>query len=176
MRPVALTALGALLGASSVAAAAPTVTVGELTRCAQITAIDQRLACYDTLAASKMATSVPAPVAAKPGAAAAAGAGAAASAVTVPVPPPAPTGGFGMSTHVAPVEQSVQQVNAHVINGGVDRQGNVYVALDNGQTWSYVDRDGPPENGSEVEIRRASLGSYLLTTPNHHTFRAQRTN
>ncbi len=173
MRPGTLGALGALLGATGVAAAAPTVTVGELTRCAQITAIDQRLACYDTLAASKMATSVPAPAAAKPGPAAAAGAGAAATAV--PVPPPAPTGGFGMSTHVAPVEQSVQQVNAHVINGGVDRQGNVYVALDNGQTWSYVDRDGPPENGSEVEIRRASLGSYLLTTPNHHTFRAQRT-
>ncbi len=173
MRPGTLGALGALLGATGVAAAAPTVTVGELTRCAQITAIDQRLACYDTLAASKMATSVPAPAAAKPGPAAAAGAGAAATAV--PVPPPAPTGGFGMSTHVAPVEQSVQQVNAHVINGGVDRQGNVYVALDNGQTWSYVDRDGPPENGSEVEIRRASLGSYLLTTHNHHTFRAQRT-
>jgi hypothetical protein len=169
--------LGLLLSALGMpaVAASPTMSVSELTHCAQITAIDQRLACYDTLAASKMATTVPAPAAAKPGtAAAAAGAAAAASPVTVPTPPPPPAGGFGMSTHVAPVEQGVQQVNAHVLNGSVDRQGNVYVALDNGQTWTYVDRDGPPEIGDEVEIRRASLGSYLLTA-NHHTFRAQRT-
>ena len=174
MKTVAVGGLAVLLAGVAVAAAAatPTVSVGELAHCAQITAIDQRLACYDTLAASKMATTVPAPTAGKT-AAAAAGASAGA-AVTVPVPPPPPTGGFGMSTHVAPVEQSVQQVNAHVINGSVDRQGNVYVALDNGQTWTYVDRDGPPEIGNEVQIRRASLGSYLLTAY-HHTFRAQRT-
>jgi electron transfer flavoprotein beta subunit len=30
-------------------------------------------------------------------------------------------------------------------------------------------------HGGEVTIRRASLGSYLITTPTHHTFRAQRT-
>ena len=55
-----------------------------------------------------------------------------------------------------------------------DRQGNVFAVLDNGQTWTYLDASGPPQPGGEVTIRRASLGSYLLTTPSHHTFRAQR--
>ncbi|MBS0579924.1 MAG: hypothetical protein JSR36_11780 [Proteobacteria bacterium] len=155
MRRVAWLTLCPLLGALGAAAAAsPTVSLSELTHCAQIPAIDQRLACYDTLAASKMA----------PAATAAGGTGAA----------PAAAGGFGMSTHVSPVEESVKEITARVVNGSVDRQGTVYVALDNGQSWSYIDRDGPPANGSEVQIRRASLGSYLLTA-NHHTFRAQRT-
>jgi hypothetical protein len=156
-----------LVTASALAGAppAPTVSVSELAHCAAIVAVDQRLACYDSLAVAKLQPAAT-PAAAKASAPGAAVASAAAA--------PAAAGGFGMSTHTAPTEQATQLVAAHVVSASADRQGNVFAVLDNGQTWTYLDASGPPPPGGEVTIRRASLGSYLLTTPAHHTFRAQR--
>ncbi len=155
--------LPALAGIAVAAAApAPTVSVSELAHCAAIVAVDQRLACYDSLAVAKLQPA--APPRPRPRR-----------------PPrrerrcPAAAGGFGMSTHTAPTEQATQLISAHVVSASADRQGNVFVVLDNGQTWTYLDASGPPQSGGEVTIRRASLGSYLLTTPSHHTYRAQRT-
>jgi hypothetical protein len=158
-----LPALGGI--AVAAAAPAPTVSVSELAHCAAIVAVDQRLACYDSLAVAKM------PPAAAPAAAKSVAPGAAAAATAAA---PAAASGFGMSTHTAPTEQATQLVAAHVVSATADRQGNVFAVLDNGQTWTYLDSTGPPQPGGEVTIRRASLGSYLLTTPSHHTFRAQR--
>ncbi len=151
--------------ALSGAAPAPTVSVSELAHCAAIVAVDQRLACYDSLAVAKMHPSAT-PAVAKASAPGAAVASAAAA--------PAAAGGFGMSTHTVPTEQATQLVAAHVVSATADRQGNVFAVLDNGQTWTYLDASGPPQPGGAVTIRRASLGSYLITTPAHHTFRAQR--
>ncbi len=166
--------LAVLASAAAAAAPAPTVSVSELAHCAAIVAVDQRLACYDSLAVAKMQPqAVPAAKAAGPAGAAAAAATAGTAAA--PAPATAAAGGFGMSTHAQPTEQVTQLITAHVVSGNGDRQGNVYVVLDNGQTWTYADAGGPPQAGGAVTIRRASLGSYLLTTPSHHTFRAQRT-
>jgi hypothetical protein len=166
---VTLAALGV---AGAATAAAPTVSVSELAHCAAIVAVDQRLACYDTLAVAKM----PPPAAPATTIKAGAPAAAAPTAVTAAASPaPAAAGGFGMSTHVAPVELSTQAITAHVVAASADRQGNTFVSLDNGQTWTYVDIYGPPVTGSVVTIKRAALGSYLITTSDHHTFRAQRT-
>jgi hypothetical protein len=162
----ALLTLGGITLAT--ASPAPTVSVSELAHCAAIVAVDQRLACYDSLAVSKLQPAAT-PAAAKPAPAAAAASGTAAAATA------AAAGGFGMSTHTVPTEQATQLVTAHIVSGSGDRQGNVYVVLDNGQSWTYPDAGGPPQPGGEVTIRRASLGSYLLTTPSHHTYRAQRT-
>jgi hypothetical protein len=161
------------LAGTAAAASSPTVDVSELAHCAAIVAVDQRLACYDALAVSKMPPA-PAATAAKQAAGAAATGSAAAVAATPAAAAAAPSG-FGMSTHAAPIEQAMQQIVAHVVSGSVDGLGKVFVALDNGQSWTYSDAGGPPAPGSEVTIRRASLGSYLLTTPSHHTYRAQRT-
>jgi hypothetical protein len=143
------------------------VSVSELAHCAAVVAVDQRLACYDALTLSKLQPAA-APTASKAAAPAAAAGGAAAGAA-------AAAGGFGMSTHTVPSEQATQLISAHVVSSSGDRQGNVYVVLDNGQKWTYPDASGPPQAGGEVTIRRAALGSYLLTTPSHHTYRAQRT-
>ena len=111
------------------------------------------------------------PPAATPAAAKSATPGAATPAIAAA---PAAAGDFGMSTHTQPTEQATQLISAHVVSATADRQGNVFAVLDNGQTWTYLDTTGAPPPGGAVTIRRAALGSYLLTTPSHHTFRAQR--
>ncbi len=163
-----------LAGAAAAAAPAQTVSVSELAHCAAIVAVDQRLACYDSLAVAKMQPQAP-PAATKGAAPAAAAAATTTAGAAAAAPAPAAAGNFGMSTHAQPTEQVTQLITAHVVSGSGDRQGNVFVVLDNGQSWTYTDAGGPPQAGGEVTIRRASLGSYLLTTPSHHTFRAQRT-
>jgi hypothetical protein len=159
----------------ALAAAAPTISVSELGKCAAIIAVDQRLACYDSLALAKIPPPTPA-AGVKAPASATVAAGSAASRSESAVAAAVPTAGaFGMATHAAPVEQSVQSITARVVSADADRQGNVFVTLDNGQTWTYLDAGGPPQAGAEMTIRRASLGSYLITTPFHRSFRAQRT-
>ena len=159
------------LGAVAAAAAAPaaTVSVSELAHCAAIVAVDPRLACYDALAVATLQPPA-APAATKAAAAThnrcSRRRGRAA---------PAAAGAFGMSTHAPPTEQATQLISARVVSASADHSGNVFVVLDNGQTWTYLDATGPPQPGGAVTIRRASLGSYLLTAPSRHTFRAQRT-
>jgi hypothetical protein len=165
---------------ASTASAAPSgsVSLSELTHCASIKAADQRLACYDTLVLNKAPAPAPSKaVAAVPAASASAGsAAAAAPGAAAAAAPAAAAGSFGMSAHPAPTpEQSVQVITGHVVSATSDRQGNVYVTLDNGQSWTYQDSGGAPAVGAEMTVRRASLGSYLITTPFHHSFRAQRT-
>ena len=63
-----------------------------------------------------------------------------------------------------------------VVTGlSVDRQGSVLVSLDNGQSWTVKDADARLNAGDAVTIRRAALGSFLMTTPSRHTYRVQRT-
>ncbi len=57
----------------------------------------------------------------------------------------------------------------------MDRLGTVSVSLDNGQTWTFHDFDPRLKSGDPVTIRRASFGSFLMTTPGRHTYRALRT-
>jgi hypothetical protein len=44
--------------------------------------------------------------------------------------------------------------------------GRLVVTLDNGQVWSQLERDNATEVavGDKVNVRRGSLGSYILTT------------
>jgi len=41
--------------------------------------------------------------------------------------------------------------------------------------WSFTAADALLRAGEAVTIRRASLGSFLMTTPSHRTYRVQRT-
>jgi hypothetical protein len=56
----------------------------------------------------------------------------------------------------------------------MDRLGNVRVALDNGQAWTFTATDALLRAGDPVTIKRGALGSFLLTTPSHHTYHAVR--
>jgi hypothetical protein len=55
--------------------------------------------------------------------------------------------------------------------------GKWVIRLEDGATWVQVDTNDitpDPKPGETVEIRRASLGSYMLVLPHHRSFRAHR--
>lgn len=189
---VALPALGSVPLTPS-AAAAPSVDPGALAHCASMTAADERLACYDSLARPKShpapaapaaspastkakatpstATAAPAtPTAAAPAATAAtAGSAAAAAAAAAPE-----AKSFGLTRHTPTAEEGPERIQAKVTRIDTDRLGNVRVSLDNGQAWTFNAPDALLRVGEAVTIRRGMVGSFLLTTANHHTYRAQR--
>jgi hypothetical protein len=188
-----LTALSLALAALPLprsAAAAAAVDPGALAHCAAITGADERLACYDTLARPKpspAAAANPAPASGKasPHAATAPPATTTAAAAMTAAPAAAATGtaaagttadsanSFGLTKHAAP-EPGPDRIQAHVTNVDANRLGNVRVSLDNGQVWTYNDPDALIRVGDAVTIKRGALGSFLLTTPAHHTYKAQR--
>jgi hypothetical protein len=141
-----------------------------LARCAAIVASGPRLDCYDALAERPPATTAAGtttpPAVAPP--------------VVAPTAPAAPAraddpAAFGLTNaqlHVAPAgPESIQAVVARV---NVDRQGTVSVRLDNGQTWVLVDPDPRLNAGDVVTIKRAALGSFLMTMPSRRSARVRR--
>lgn len=139
-----------------------------LHQCAAIDAAQARLACYDKLAGrmpppsgqEAAAPGRPAPVA--PAAGVAAGDEGAAQ--------------FGLSPAQRKVVPSgPSAIQARIAGLSADRLGNAVVALDNGQTWHVSDNDARLEVGQEVTIKRGALGSFLMTTPDRHSYHARRT-
>ena len=165
----------AVAGLLPAAGAAPPTVSAEMTRCAAITTADERLACYDALicaaiaAADERLACYDALAKGKSSGAQAASADAARSEI--------PGAGFGTVRRKLPAKppQGPDMIKAVVAKVSVDRLGSVYVSLDNGQSWTFHDPDALLNSGDAVTIRRAALGSYLMTTPSRHTYRVQRT-
>jgi hypothetical protein len=157
-------------------AAPPVGSAADVARCAAITAPDERLACYDALvcagiaAADERLACYDALAKARPSRPPAAPADAArreggASDVKT----------FGLSRRQLPATtEGPHLIKALVTEVSVDRLGSVYVSLDNGQSWTFHDPDALLRSGDAVTIRRAALGSFLMTTPSRHTYRVQR--
>lgn len=153
-----------------VAGTYPPVDPAGFARCTRIDAADERLACYDALgrsvktppaaAAPASATADKAPAPEKSSAQAAAAGG---------------VNAFGLARHEAPPPAPPDVVRAQVAAVTTDRLGKVHVRLDNGQAWSFTAPGALLRAGEAVTIRRAALGSFLMTTPSHHTYRVQRT-
>ena len=144
-RPAVAVLLAALL--RSIATTADDSTPLELGRCASIAQDATRLACYDTLAGRAPAAKL------------AAGA------------PPE----FGIvKTRVPQPPSGPQSVQAHITVISADRLRRDSLLLDNGQTWVVVDGDLYASPGDLVEIRRAALGSFLMSTPSRRTYRVHR--
>ena len=133
---------------------------GELARCAEIAAPDARLSCYDALA-GRMAASVRTPAGA----------------------PPAPRQRDAADFGLNPVQPQPAPVAARSIEARVTKViavrpglGHPSVLLDNGQVWTFTETEddarlGP---GDPVSIKRAALGSFLMTTPSKHTYHVRR--
>ncbi len=180
----------AMLVPPGAAAAATPIDAGALAHCAAMTAADERLACYDSLAHPKTSptaagtappggvkpssqgpTAAPGTKTSAPAAAAvaAAPAGAAASGGTAD-----PAKSFGLTKHPVPTDEGPDRIQAQARRVDTDHLGNVRVALDNGQVWTFNSPDALIRIGEPVTIKRGALGSYLLTTANHRTYKAQR--
>jgi len=184
--PLALATLRLPPGAAAATAPDP----GALAHCAAIIGADERLACYDSLARPKpkpaaAANSAPASDKASPRTATAASATpttaaataaptAAATSATAAGAAADPAKSFGLTKHTAPSEEGPNHIQAQVTKVDTDRLGKVRVSLDNGQAWTFNGPEALIRVGDAVTIRRGALGSFLLTTPAHHTYKAQR--
>lgn len=130
--------------------------------CGAIAAPDHRLACYDAVAKGKAPVSAPAPeTSAAVGSSESAKGGDAAFGVVKQKPSAKPHG--------------PDQITAVVTELTADQLGNVSMSLDNGQSWTFHDPEPRVRSGDTVTIRRAALGSFLMTTPSRHSYRVQRT-
>jgi len=152
-------------------AAPPAVDPAEFARCSRIDAADERLACYDALGRSlkppPVLSASPSPAADKAPAADESSGQAATAAGGV--------NAFGLTRHERPAAAAGPDlIRAQVAAVTTDRLGRAYVRLDNGQVWSFTAPDVLLRAGEAVTIRRAALGSFLMTTPSHHTYRVQR--
>ena len=140
----------------------------DLARCATIAAPDARLACYDQLAGR------PADAAGTPTAGRMPEKPASANAAT----PTAPTAQeFGLAQAQAhPAPRGPDAIEAQVEGINTSANGHASVMLDNGQTWFVTDEDSLVlTTGDRIKIRRAALGSFLMTTPSKRAYHVRRT-
>jgi hypothetical protein len=149
----------------------------------------RRLACFDRESARLVKDSAPTarksePLAAAPAAAAAAPA-ATTPAPAANAPTPSAQDKFGYRGNIARAEIDKQseeaRSQAEVLTAKVTElstlaHGEVLLTLDNGQVWQQKrsDRGMRIKVGDEVTIRRATLGSFLLTTKAKGSMRVSR--
>jgi hypothetical protein len=198
--PFALLAAGAIpLFVTPTAAAASRPVTAELAQCVALSAPDARLACYDALAgrnagapapgvAAARAAAVPAPAPAPsptltptptsaPALPATSAAASAAAAVPAPTAPREEPSNFGFSAPrqaTAPKSEVIQSIQAHVTQVPANQLSTSYVALDNGQTWKSTDGDMSLFDGEAVTIKRAALGSFMLSSASNHSYHVRR--
>jgi len=169
---IACTAVFALVMGLSLSSAAIGAESG-LTRCAAIVEAGARLACYDALAGRATRDNSPASASAS-----------APVPVPVPVPdrasaaPPDPavaTANFGLSAvqqHTA--DQGPTAIEARITKVIVDQSQRGYLVLDNGQTWAITEGEMLLDAGEAVTIRRAALGSFMLTSASKRSYHVRR--
>jgi hypothetical protein len=170
--------------------AADAATASALHECAAIAAATERLACFDRLAGQGVAPTTPS-TSNQARASTAAPAASAAQRSSVTPPPsaaPATSGGtaataaavpkeaFGLYAveHPAAPKPSAESITAKITALGVGANGRQTVSLEGGPLWELDGTDALLAKGDSVTIRRASFGSFLLTTPGGRVHRVQR--
>lgn len=146
-------------------------------RCAAITDRDYRLTCYDALASQTASASIaPASLPALPVASAPAPAQAAPAATPPIQAESVRPEDFGLSPAQRGLpDKQITSITARVVGFARSSAGRTLIELDNGQSWELDEADPLLGAGDPVTIRRASLGSFLLTTPTKRTHRVKRT-
>jgi hypothetical protein len=149
---VAPFALGAVALAS--AQTAPDfVPMSVIRKCAEIGSTARRLACYDKIAEGPSATASAEPPAA------------------------APKESFGLysAEHPkAPPPPVEPLITEKVISIGSNSRGRVTVTLTGDQVWELDSADPVLATGDLVTVKRATLGSFILTTPAGRLHRVHR--
>jgi len=175
----------ALIPVTALAAdpAPPAVSQSALQACAALTTEAARLACYDQLAGRAPVAAAPAPAAAPaakgrpaaPGAAAPAAPAATGAAVPPPSPVPASPEAFGLYSAEHPKALApARSESLKVLDMSHSRNGYLLLQLEGGQLWELHDGDPLLANGDTVTVRRAAMGSFLVTTPSGRSLRAKR--
>jgi hypothetical protein len=95
---------------------------------------------------------------------------------TVAPPAPAPKEAFGLYAVEHPVapKSATDSITAKVVGLGLGANGRQTVSLEGGPLWELDGSDALLADGDSVTIKRAALGSYLLTTPAGRTHRVRR--
>lgn len=199
---MSLAGLGTAVLALAQQPAAP-ASASDLHSCAAIAPQAERLACYDRLAgrgpaqvtappsggseasaeapaSSETHTSAgaPTPARARPSSTAPSTAPAPASAGLAVTAPPAEGSkeAFGLYALEHPVahKSATDSIIAKVVELTYDTSGRETVSLEGGPSWQLDGSDALLASGDSVTIKRAMLGSYILTTPSGRTHRVRR--
>jgi len=75
-------------------------------------------------------------------------------------------------------KEELDTLETTITSARQDPTGKWIVRLENGSTWTQVDVNGPsrtPKAGLPVRIRKASMGSFLLSIEGGRAYRARRT-
>lgn len=168
-------------------------TLEAVSACKPLASDRERLACYDA-ALGRAPTGAAAQRDVPP---AIPGATAPAAAATAAAPVPAPTAAAGITAAAAatdkaePVEDfglseqarrdregvvATTSITARIASVGQTTDGRQAVTLDNDQVWVQLEAATRVRlrTGDEVTIRRAALGSFILTKPNSGSMRVRR--
>jgi hypothetical protein len=75
--------------------------------------------------------------------------------------------------------EQIDRISGVAESAYVNAAGKWVVVLEDGAKWVQIDSETPysdPHKGSKVDIRKASLGSYLMNIDSHTALRVQRIN
>jgi len=169
---VAVAGLGVALPAISQSSS------NDLNTCAAIQTQAERLACYDKLA-GRGATPQPAAATPQPGppsapAAAPDSVPTPAAASTSPAPGTPEAFGLYKAEHPAAPKSPVETVTGKVVDLKYDPYGRETISLEGGAVWQLAGSDALLAKGDEVTIKRATMGSYLMTTSAGREHRVKR--
>jgi hypothetical protein len=171
---IPLAGLGLFTGMQSLGEQAPpAVSPAALASCAAIGDPGQRLDCYDRLAGRAPAPRGAAAPIAAPRNSAGGVPPAATPAATAAIPAAPQSFGLYAVEHPQPAVQPA--LAAKVISIGSNAGGHSTVTLEGGQLWELLDDPDPIlAEGQMVTIRRAALGSFIMTTASKRTHRVHR--
>jgi hypothetical protein len=141
-----------------------------LAHCTAIAKSSDRLACYDNLAGRSSAR------AAAPSEATGTAPVTAPVTTLAPVRTAAPVAEFGLSeAQKKPAPNEVMAIAAKISGFGQSANGRARMVLDNGEVWEIEDGSSSfLAIGDSVSIKRASLGSFLMSTPLKVSMRVRR--
>lgn len=178
-RAMALTtgiSMAALLPSQAAAQVDGAIVLNILQECAKISDATSRLACYDSNIQSAGNIAPQAATNSAPNGAAGASA--------APLSSPAPSGGFGAEsmhkpeTRAAAAADRVEIISARVTQATEHQPGIYLVELEDGAQWLFNETVSnnyrAPTSGSNVEIQRAALGSFLLRFDGQQAIRVRR--
>jgi|SRR6185312_4175309 hypothetical protein len=172
---VAVAGLGVALPAISQSSS------NDLNTCAAIQTQAERLACYDKVA-GRGATPPPAAATPQPAPPLAAPASsdakkhtpAAPAAASAPAPGTPEAFGLYKAEHPAAPKSPVETVTGKVVDLKYDAYGRETISLEGGAVWQLAGSDAILAKGDEVTIKRAVMGSYLMTTSTGRQHRVKR--